>query len=201
MNLCHGHHGSNGQIPVCYYYAYKPPPYQIGSFMEGVCHLVEIYSKCSKHLTWEHNLTWTNNKWTKEFSSRLTWQGGSTHGLCSSSQHAGEVGAVIGEAAVHWADEAGASTAHVAVHDWAPGAPQWAVPFTVAGGRRALETGVSQAEGRGLRLSGGGIIVRLSGVDWDVTHGGGGGMGQEGTLHRQGAADREVRHGHITTVS
>lgn len=50
MNLCHGHHGSNGQIPVYYYYAYKPAPYQIGSFMEGVCHLVEIYSKCSKHL-------------------------------------------------------------------------------------------------------------------------------------------------------
>lgn len=53
MNFCHGHCGSNGHIPVCYYYAYKPVPtlpYQIGSFMEGLCHLVEIYSKCSKHL-------------------------------------------------------------------------------------------------------------------------------------------------------
>lgn len=57
-----------------------------------------------------------------------------------------------------------------------------------------------QANWWGPRLSGIGIVVRLSGVDLsgDVTHDGRGGMGQEGTLHRQGAADREAWHGHIT---
>lgn len=62
---------------------------------------------------------------------------------------------------------------------------------------------MSQANWWGLGLIGGRVILRLSGMDWprDVAHGGGEGIGQGGTLLRQGTADREGWHGHMTAYA
>lgn len=74
----------------------------------------------------------------------FTWQRGSAHALRCHGQEMSKVGTVISVAAVHGADEAGAGTGQVAVHDWADRVPQRAVPFAVAGGRRALTAGTTE---------------------------------------------------------
>lgn len=122
----------------------------------------------------------------------LTWQGGSTHApCCCCSQPAAEVGAVVGVAAVHWADEAGSCAVNVAVHHGAPGAPQRAVPVAVAGWWRALEAGVSQINGGGFRLIRGRELPQMSG---NIAHSGGQVLGQRRTLLREGTADTHGGH-------
>lgn len=74
----------------------------------------------------------------------FTWQRGSAHALRCHGQEMSKVSTVISVAAVHGADEAGSGTGQVAVHDWADRVPQRAVPFAVAGGRRALTAGMTE---------------------------------------------------------
>lgn len=96
--------------------------------------------------------------------------------------------AVCGVAAVHGADEAGASAvADVAVHHGAPSAPQRAVPVAVAGRRCALEAGVPQGEGWGPRLAPGEVVFHLG----KPRRGRSEACGQGGSLLRQDADDED----------